>query len=111
MNWAKFAARTAAEQFGKETVVIDVGAQISVCDVFVITTGANPRQVAAICEAVEDEVKRAGGPQPISTEGLDTKSWVLMDYGDFVVHVFLEQVREFYQLERLWGDCPRLSTG
>lgn len=82
---------------------------LSVCDFFVITSGANQRQVKAICEAVVQGVSAAGGPKPLSTEGLPARSWVLLDYGDFVVHVFSEEGREYYQLERLWGDCPRLS--
>ena len=110
VQWAKTAARSAIERLGKETMVIDVGGFLSVCDLFVITSGANPRQVRAICEAVEEDLILAGGPKPRTVEGLDSRSWVLMDYGDFIVHVFVDQVREFYQLERLWGDCPRLSV-
>lgn len=98
------------ERLGKETMVIDVGGFLSVCDLFVITSGANPRQVKAICEAVEEDLILAGGPKPRNVEGLDSRSWVLMDYGDFIVHIFVDHVREFYQLERLWGDCPRLSV-
>ncbi len=108
---AKTAARLANERFGKNTVVIDVGGLLSVCDVFVITSGANARQVKAICEAVEDGLSSSGAPKPRAIEGLDSRSWVLMDYGDLIVHVFLDKVRDFYQLERLWGDCPRLSVG
>ena len=110
VQWAKTAARVAMERLGKETMVIDVGGLMSVCDFFVITSGANQRQVKAICEAVEDDLLLAGGPKPQAVEGLDSRSWVLMDYGDFIVHVFVDQVREFYQLERLRGDCPRLSV-
>ncbi len=108
-SWASAAARAAHDHFGRDTLLIDVTEVLVVCDFFVITSGANPRQLKAICEAVAEGVRAAGGPKPLSTEGLQTRSWVLMDFGDFVVHVFSEQDREYYQLERLWGDCPRLS--
>ena len=83
------------------------------------TSGANARQVRTIVEEVENQVKESGGPAPIRIEGLDDARWVLMDYGDFVVHVFLQEVREFYDLERLWADAPvwnwlddeRVATG
>ena len=109
MSWASAGARAAHDRFGTNTVLIDVAALLSVCDFFVITSGANQRQVKAICEAVSEGVSAAGGPKPMSVEGLSARSWVLMDYGDFVVHVFSEREREYYQLERLWGDCPRVS--
>ncbi len=108
-SWATAGARAAHERFGSDTLIIDVAALLVICDLFVITSGANPRQVKAICEAVEEGVCAAGGPKPMSVEGLASQSWVLMDYGDFVVHVFAEQERDYYQLDRLWGDCPRVS--
>jgi ribosome-associated protein len=64
--------------------------------------------VRAICEEIEEKVKRVGGGAPRYIEGLNDARWVLMDYGDFLVHVFLEEAREFYDLERLWGDVPRV---
>ena len=109
ISWATAGARAAHEHFGRDTLLIDVAEVLSVCDFFVITSGANPRQIKAICEEVTEGVRAAGGPKPLSVEGLEARSWVLMDFGDFVVHVFSEQDREYYQLERLWGDCPRLS--
>lgn len=109
ISWASAGARAAHNRFGTDTVLIDVAEMLSVCDFFVITSGANQRQVKAICEAVSEGVSAAGGPEPLSVEGLSARSWVLMDYGDFVVHVFSSEDREYYQLERLWGDCPRLS--
>jgi ribosome-associated protein len=109
ISWARAGARAAHNRFGTDTVLIDVAEMLSVCDFFVITGGANQRQVKAICEAVSEGVIAAGGPKPLSVEGLTARSWVLMDYGDFVVHVFSAEEREYYQLERLWGDCPRLG--
>ncbi len=82
---------------------------LAITDLFVITTGANPRQVRTIADEVERRVKEDGGPSPLRIEGLDELTWVLMDYGTFVVHVFSEETRGFYQLERLWKDVPRLE--
>ena len=84
-----------------------VGHLLAITDAFVITSGANARQVRTIAEEVEEQVKAAGGPAPLRIEGLDDARWVLMDFGDFVVHVFGEAAREFYDLERLWGDAEQ----
>lgn len=103
------AARTASEKLGHNTVVIDVGDVLALTDVFVITSGNSARHVRTLVEAVEAEVVSAGGPRPVRVEGRDTHQWVLMDYGEFVVHVFDEQRRAFYDLERLWADRPVLD--
>lgn len=108
-RWAREAARAADDKFGKDTVVIDVGDVLVVTDYFVITSGDNRRQVRALVEDIEERITEAGGPKPLRIEGLDTLEWVLMDYGDFVVHVFEPESRAFYQLERLWGDRPRVA--
>ncbi|MHB1928189.1 MAG: ribosome silencing factor [Acidimicrobiales bacterium] len=105
--WAATAARAASDKQGRDTVVLAVGRVLAITDAFVITSGANPRQVHTIAEEVEERVKRAGGPSPLRIEGRDDARWVLMDYGDFVVHVLLEEARDFYALERLWGDGER----
>lgn len=109
MRWALAAAAAADDKKGIDTLVIDVGDVISVTDAFVITHGANPRQVRAVVEGVEAGVKAAGGPALVRTEGADARQWVLLDYGCFVVHVFDAETRAFYQLERLWGDCPTVD--
>ena len=106
--WSQQAARTASNKLGRDTVVIDVGDVLALTDVFVITSGNNARHVRTLVEAVEAEVVSAGGPRPVRVEGRDTHQWVLMDYGEFVVHVFDEQRRSFYDLERLWADRPVL---
>ncbi|MFQ5558850.1 MAG: ribosome silencing factor, partial [Acidimicrobiales bacterium] len=90
-------------------MLIDVGDVLSVTESFVITHGTNPRQVRAIVESIEEDLEAAGGPAPIRVEGAETREWVLLDYGDFVVHVFDVEARDFYQLERLWGDCARVA--
>ena len=106
---ARTAARAAAEKLGVDTVVLEVGKVLAITDTFVITSGANSRQVRTIAETVEERVKEAGGPGPNRIEGLDDARWVLLDYGDFVVHVFLDEARRYYDLERLWADAPRVA--
>ncbi len=99
------AARAAWAKGGEDSVILMVGEVLPITDAFVITSGSNPRQVRTIVEEVEEQVKRAGGPAPRRIEGLDDARWVLMDYGDFVVHVLLHEARDFYRLERLWADA------
>jgi ribosome-associated protein len=101
------AARAAADKKGDNTVILAVEPLLKITDAFVITSGANARQVRTIAEEVEEKVKQDGGPAPLRIEGLNDARWVLMDYGDFVVHVFLDEVRKFYDLERLWADAER----
>jgi ribosome-associated protein len=102
---ATTAARAASDKQGGDTIVLAVGELIGITDAFVVTSGANTRQVRTIADEVELRVKLAGGPAPLRVEGLDDARWVLMDFGDFVVHVFLDEVRNFYELARLWGDA------
>lgn len=105
----KVAAKAASSKKGEGTVVLEVGEILAITDAFVITSGDNVRQVRAIADEVERKVDEAGGPKPLRIEGLADARWVLMDYGDFVVHIFLGEVRDFYQLERLWSDAPRFE--
>lgn len=105
--WAVAAARAAADKHGGDTVVLAVGPLLGITDAFVVTSGANPRQVRTIAEEVEAAVGRSGGPRPNRVEGLDDAQWVLLDFGDFVVHVFLDETRTFYELERLWADAEQ----
>jgi ribosome-associated protein len=106
-EWSSVAALAASAKSGGDTVILAVGPILLITDAFVITHGTNARQVRTITEEVEEKVKLAGGPSPLRIEGLDDARWVLMDYGEFVVHVFLEEVRRFYDLERLWADAER----
>jgi ribosome-associated protein len=108
-DWVVAAARGADAKTEAETVVLDVGDVLAITTYFVITSGRNARQVRTITEAVEAAVDDVGGPKPLRIEGLDGHQWVLVDYGDFVVHVFNDESREYYELERLWGDMPRLA--
>ena len=108
-DWVRVAARAAADKTDEPTVVLDVGEVLSITSYFVITGGRNARQVKTVAEEVEAAVADAGGPRPLRTEGLDSLRWVLLDYGDFVVHVLLDEARRYYELERLWADVPRLE--
>ena len=103
------AARAAADKLGTGTVVLEVGEVLSIVEHFVITSAPNGRQVKTIAEEVEDQVRAAGGGSPIRVEGLGDATWVLIDYGDVVVHVFLDETRAYYDLERLWSDVPRVD--
>lgn len=103
------AARAAAAKTDEDTVVLDVGNVLAIVGYFVITGGRNGRQVKALAMEVEEKVAQAGGPRPRRVEGLDGLEWVLLDYGDFVVHVFHHETRKYYELERLWSDVPRID--
>jgi ribosome-associated protein len=89
--------------------VLDVGDVLSITGTFVITSAGNSRLVRALVDDIEDQVREAGGPSPLRVEGRDRHEWVLIDYGDMVVHVFLDETRRFYELERLWADVPRID--
>ena len=107
--WARTAARAASAKGGDETVILEVGDVLAITDAFVITSANNARLVRTVAEEVERQVKELAGRGPLRIEGLDDARWVLLDYGDFVVHVFLDEVRRFYDLERLWSDAPRVA--
>lgn len=103
------AARAADDKLGRDTVVLSVGDVLAITDCFVITHGGTDRQVRAIVDEIEVQLTDRYGLKPVRVEGLDTSVWVLMDYGSFVVHVFDEDTRKFYELERLWKDAPRVD--
>jgi ribosome-associated protein len=108
-EWARTAARAASAKGGEGTVIIEVGAILAITDAFVITSGRNTRQVKTIAEEVEARLKADGEIKPLRVEGLGDSQWILLDYGDLVIHVFLDETREFYDLERLWSDAPRVE--
>ena len=109
LELARIAARAADEKTATDTVVLEVGEVLGIAEAFVITSAGNERLVRTIAEEVERQVKEAGGPGPLRVEGMNDARWVLMDYGDIVVHVFLEEARRYYDLERLWSDAPRFD--
>jgi ribosome-associated protein len=106
---ALVAARAADAKLGEDTVVLAMGELLGVVDAFVVTSGRNDRQVRALVEEVERTVKDHDGTKPVAIEGLADATWVLMDYGDFVVHVFADETRGYYDLEHLWSGAPRIS--
>ncbi len=106
---AALAARAADAKGGSRTVVLRVGDLLGITDLFVITSAPNGRLVRAIVDDVEARLTADVRRKPDRVEGLDDARWVLMDYGDWVVHVFLDEARDFYDLERLWADVPRLA--
>jgi ribosome-associated protein len=101
------AARAAAEKQGRDIRVLEVGNLISITDYFVIVSGATDRQVKAIGEAVEDELRKVE-IKPIRREGERDLRWLLLDYADIIVHIFHEEDRAYYELERLWKDAPQI---
>ena len=107
-EYAVLAAEAAADKKATDIVVLDVAAVLVITDFFVIATGNTDRQVRIIADEVEARLKDAG-LRPIGREGEQEGLWVLIDFGDLVLHVFQPQTREFYRLERLWGDVPRLE--
>ena len=108
-EWARTAAWAASAKGGEDTVIIEVGLVLAITDAFVITSGRNTRQVKTIADEVESRLKVDGGIKPLRVEGLGDGQWVLIDYGDLVIHVFLDETRAFYDLERLWSDAPRVT--
>lgn len=108
-QWAITAALAADAKSGSDIVILDVGPVLSLSQYFVIVSAANTRLVRSIAEDVEAKVKEAGGPGPLRVEGFDDLGWVLLDYGDMVVHVFLDEKRKYYDLERLWSDVERVE--
>jgi ribosome-associated protein len=98
------AVRAASAKQATDIVVLDLRKAAGFTDFFVICTGHNPRQIRAIADAIEEAVARAHG-KPAHVEGYERSEWVLLDYFDFVVHVFNEELRAFYALERLWGSA------
>ncbi|MCE1178545.1 MAG: ribosome silencing factor [Micrococcales bacterium] len=104
------AAAAAADKIASSILALDVSDQIGITDVFLIVSASNERQVGAIVDAVEDAM-RAGGAQRLRREGEREGRWVLIDYGDVVIHVQHDEERRFYELERLWRDCPEIDLG
>lgn len=107
---AAVAARAAADKIAESVVALDVSGQMPLTDVFLIVSADNERQVGSIVDAVE-EALRAEGVKPLRREGAREARWVLLDFGDVVVHVQHEEERAYYELERLWKDCPVIDLG
>lgn len=103
------AVRAALSKKATDVVVLDLRRTPAFTDFFILCSGQNQRQVKAIADAVE-ETMRAAKVRPAHIEGYDRAEWILMDYFSFIVHVFVPQTREFYSLERLWGDAEAIRV-
>ncbi|WP_144718319.1 ribosome silencing factor [Agrococcus jejuensis] len=102
------AAKAADGVMGTDIVGLDVSERLPLTDAFLLATGTSERQVSAIARAIEDDLFELGA-KPLRREGRADGRWVLIDLGDLVVHVFHEDERQYYQLERLWRDCPAIA--
>jgi len=109
MEQALAAARAASSKLAEDIVILDVRSLIGITDYFVICSGRNERQVETIVQEVERQLA-AEGAKPYRREGERQLRWVLLDYLDFVVHVFHAEEREYYELERLWKDAERIPV-
>ena len=103
------AAHAASEKKATDLVLLELGKIASFTEFFLICTGASTRQVQAISNAIEETLRKSG-KRPLHIEGYSSAEWILLDYGDFIVHVFSPASRRFYDLERLWRDAPRVEV-
>ncbi|MGZ4106632.1 MAG: ribosome silencing factor [Tumebacillaceae bacterium] len=108
LELARYAADAAADKKANEVVVLDIHGLTVLADAFIICSGNSNTQVQAIAKGVKEKLEKRGIHLK-AMEGYDEARWVLLDFGDVVVHVFRQEEREFYNLERVWGDAPQLS--
>lgn len=109
LELARVAALAADSKKASDVVLLDLSPVTDVCDYFLVCSGDNARQVDAIVDEVREKVSANCGVSPLSCEGREGLSWVLLDYGSVVVHVFLPATRDYYRLESLWADAPRVE--
>jgi len=102
---ANMAAKAALDKLGENIVALDVSGPMPLTDIFLLVSGRSERQVAAIADDIEDKLLQAG-VKSLRREGKALARWILLDFGDVVVHIMHEEDRMFYSLERLWNDCP-----
>jgi ribosome-associated protein len=108
IDLARAAASAAEDKLATKIVALDVSEQLALTDIFLLASAPNDRQVNAIVDSIEDSL-RALGVKPVRREGERDGRWVLIDFADIVVHVQHEEERSYYQLERLWKDCPAIE--
>lgn len=108
LEWARIAAQAAAELKATTIAAIDVSERLVLTEVFLVVSGSSDRQVRSLVDAMDEALLKAGVRRK-GREGFDEGHWVLVDYGDLVVHVQQDEDREFYALERLWADCPSIG--
>jgi ribosome-associated protein len=106
IDLTQIAARAVAEKLGTDMIALDLSDQMVLSEVFLIATGGNVRQVDSIADFVEEKLREVG-EKPARREG--TEEWVLLDYSDLVVHIQSTTLRNYYMLDRLWNDCPRIE--
>ena len=105
----KLAITSASEKKGFDIVALDLREVTSFAEFFVIASGSNQRQVQAISDEINEQLKLQLKARPIRIEGYASGEWVLLDYGDFIIHIFEQKAREFYDLERLWRDAKKVE--
>lgn len=110
LELARAAAKAGADKLATTVVGIDVSEQLAITDVFVVISAESERQVGAIVDEVEDSLRELGA-KPVRREGQREGRWVLIDFADVVVHVQHDDERAFYDLARLWRDCPMIDLG
>ena len=108
LQLAQVAARAADEKQGTNITVLDVGDVLAITELFVVATASNSRQVGAIQGEVSHKVREILGRSPLRSEGTVEQQWVLIDYGDVIVHIFAQEARDFYEIERLYFDAQQM---
>ena len=108
LDRARLCAQVAADNKARDSLVLDMRGQTPLYDYFVLATGSSRRQIHTLAEEI-DATLRGVGDQRLSIEGYEASKWVVQDYGDVVVHVFSPETREYYRLEELWDDAPRVD--
>lgn len=111
IDLATLAARAAADKLATTITGLDVSGQMPLTDIFLVVSADNERQVQAVAEAVEDTLREEADTKPLRREGYGPGRWVLLDFGDVIVHAQHDDEKDFYDLERLWRDCPHLDLG
>lgn len=111
LELARAAAAAAHEKLASEVIALDVSSQLALTDVFVLASAPSERQVAAVVDEVTDVLRKEYNARLTVREGERDGRWVLLDFSDIVVHVMHEEERQYYQLERLWKDCPTVGLG
>ena len=109
LELARVIAGIADAEHGSNVIVLEVGDVLGVTEYFVIVSASNRRLVHTLVEEIEVQTRQQIGRSPLRSEGVRENQWVLVDYGDVVVHVFLAEVREFYEIERLYTDVPKID--
>ncbi len=109
LELVQIAAAAAHDKLAQQVTAFDVSEQLAITDAFVLASATNERQVKAIVDEIEDKLREADA-KPLRREGHREGRWVLLDYGEIVVHVQHEEERQFYALERLWRDCPAIDV-